>query len=152
MIRPQVSLITRVGLGKEAPGREPRICQITNSTHRMMSGGSTRDAKPRPAASSPSGSARGAGVRAVARRIGSRVSDAFMRILDFEVLARSSGGLDVLDVQAVEVLLGVRRIKHLAVEELLDAARSGGGDVLGGDAEFLRRHLPQVFAVDLGDQ
>src|SRR6187549_1709838 len=127
-IRSQVSCTTLEGAGRLAPGREPSTCQIRTRKPMTSSGGSTWVRKPRAACFASS--CNRCGTAAGASPIGSTMSVVLMGVL-------SSGGLDVLDVQAVEVLLRVGRVEDLAVEELFDPARGGGGDVRGGHAQFL---------------
>jgi hypothetical protein len=47
-ISSQVSWITLVGAGSDAPGREPSICQISTNRPMITSGGSTCVTKVRP--------------------------------------------------------------------------------------------------------
>src|SRR5450631_3062290 len=60
--------------------------------------------------------------------------------------------VNTLDGQGLQIRRRILGIEHLAVEEGLLAARGGGRDIGGGNAELLGRVLPEVFAVDLGDQ
>src|SRR5260370_3791787 len=60
--------------------------------------------------------------------------------------------LNTLDGQGFQIGRRIFRIEYLAVEESLVAARLGGRDIGCGDAEILGGFLPEVLAVDLGDQ
>ena len=60
--------------------------------------------------------------------------------------------LNTLDGQGLQIRRRIFRIEYLAVEEGLLAARLGCRNIGGGDAEILCGVLPEVLAVDLGDQ
>src|SRR5215213_4013025 len=124
----QQSWITLLGEGSEAPGREPTACHTSSNRAITTSGGRTcvmnRRAVSRMKRVAAPGAPRGAS--------GS----------DPMVSLPMSGRLDVLDRLRLEVLLRVGGVEHLAVEELLDAARGGLRDVLVGHAQLLRSGAP----------
>src|SRR5262245_38208303 len=105
-ISSQVSCTTLLGGGRAAPGREPSICHTSTSRPMTSSGGSTWVTKPCAALPARTRSGPGAGGAWVTRGMASVLC-----------IAYSSGRLDVLDGQAVEVFLRVGRIENLAVEE-----------------------------------
>src|SRR6185312_2455134 len=64
----------------------------------------------------------------------------------------SKSDVNTLDRQRLQIGRGIFGIEHLAVEEGLLAARGRGRDIGRGNAELLRRVLPEILAVDLSDQ
>src|SRR5690606_24932970 len=131
-------------------GRDPRICHSSTRKPMITSGGSTWVPKPRTARCRNAM----AGWMPRARAAGCRASPGMARG-SFTMLSdmpAPSRRLQVLDLERVEVLLRIGRIEHLAVEELLHAARGGRRDVPGRHAQFLRGGAPQVLAVHPGDQ
>src|SRR5713101_893879 len=65
---------------------------------------------------------------------------------------RLRSDVNTLDGQRLEVRRRIFGIEHLAVEEGLLAARLGGRDIGGGNAQGLGGIAPDVLTVDLGDQ
>src|SRR3954463_1335804 len=66
--------------------------------------------------------------------------------------ARFGSDINTLDRQGLQIRSRVFRIEHLPVEEGLLAARGGSRDLGSGDAQRLGGLLPEILAVDLGDQ
>src|SRR3954471_4316777 len=64
----------------------------------------------------------------------------------------SRSDFDALDGERLQIAGRIFGIEHLAVEEGFLAARRRCRDVGGRDAERLGGVLPEVLAVDLGDQ
>src|SRR5262245_5939010 len=153
-ISSQVSRSTADGGGRVAPARRHRSSHTSSASAITTAGGTTRTAsRPARAArrlSSGRGCSRSGSTRAPPDRDGA--SATLSDLVTGMLMGFAPSDLDALDRQALEVGARIVRIENLSVKERLLAARRGGRDVLGGNAELLGGFAPHVLAVDLGDE
>src|SRR5258707_265892 len=140
----QVSVMTLVGGGREAPGCAHSTCQM-----------------PRISASDSSSGRRLSALRvAAAITLASSRPPGISRAEPIDTLPGSTlsktdimlSGSDALDRERLEVGVGIGGIEDLAVEQAFLAARRGGRDLRIRHAERLGRLAPDVLAVDLVDE
>src|SRR5436190_9245342 len=164
-----VSLNTRDGGGSVEPARRQASSQNSINNASTTNGGTTRIAVSRAiliyfsarggrfGVIATTGAAVVAGTMAtgslfIAGMFIESVSPCSMDGTERERAVPLRSNVNTLDGQRLQIRRRIFRIEYLAIEEGFLAARGGGRGVRGGDAEFLRGVLPEVFAVDLGDQ